>query len=216
MFTAIACLAPVIAANSFSKAVISGPARSDLQNWNYETVDIAPYLNAGKNTLAAVVTYMAEYAPFAQMHYQFGFIVQGDGDTEQVVNTNNTWKIFQNPAYSPVINDIPKLRTYIVMGAGDRVEAAKYPWGWEEPAFDDAAWTPAKPIGWPAKPRGLGTDGNWNLVARTIPFMEEIPQRLATVRRSEGVDVDDDFLQGKNAFTVHRNSKTVILCDQGH
>lgn len=198
------------------KAVVSGPARSDLQNWNYETVDIAPYLNAGKNTLAAVVTYMAEYAPFAQMNYQFGFIVQGDGDAEQVVNTNNTWKILQNPAYSPVINDIPKLRTYIVIGAGDRVDAAKYPWGWEETAFDDASWLPAKPVGWPAKPRGLGTDGNWNLVPRTIPLMEETPLRLATVRRAEGIDVDDDFLQGKNSFTVHRNHKAVILLDQGY
>ena len=26
-----------------------GPARSDLSNWNYETVDIAPYLRQGKN-----------------------------------------------------------------------------------------------------------------------------------------------------------------------
>lgn len=198
------------------KAVVSGPGRSDLQNWNYETVDIAPYLTSGKNTLAAVVTYMAEYAPFYQMHYQFGFIVQGDGDAEQVVNTNNSWKVYQNPAYSPVINDIPKLRTYIVVGAGDRVEAAKYPWGWEEPAFEDASWTAAKPVGWAAKPRGLGTDGNWNLVPRTIPLMEEIPQRLATVRRAEGVDVDDDFLQGKNSFTVHRNHKAVILLDQGY
>ncbi|GAB3931049.1 alpha-L-rhamnosidase N-terminal domain-containing protein [Larkinella terrae] len=198
------------------KAVVSGPARSDLQNWNYETVDIAPYLNAGKNTLAAVVTYMAEYAPFAQMNYQFGFIVQGDGDAEQVVNTNNTWKILQNPAYSPVINDIPKLRTYIVIGAGDRVDAARYPWGWEATAFDDAAWLPAKPVGWPAKPRGLGTDGNWNLVPRTIPLMEETPLRLTTVRRAEGVDVDDDFLKGKNSFTVHRNHKAVILLDQGY
>ncbi|MFD1145109.1 alpha-L-rhamnosidase C-terminal domain-containing protein [Larkinella insperata] len=198
------------------KAVVSGPARSDLQNWNYETVDLAPYLTSGKNTLAAVVTYMAEYAPFYQMHYQFGFIVQGDGDAEQVVNTNNTWKVYQNPAYSPVINDIPKLRTYIVVGAGDRVEGAKYPWGWQEPAFDDAGWSAAKPVGWAAKPRGLGTDGNWNLVPRTIPLMEEIPQRLATVRRAEGVDVADDFLQGKNSFAVHRNHKAVILCDQGH
>lgn len=198
------------------KAVVSGPARSDLQNWNYETVDIAPYLTSGKNTLAAVVTYMAEYAPFYQMHYQFGFIVQGDGDAEQLINTNNTWKVYQNPAYSPVINDIPKLRTYIVVGAGDRVEGAKYPWGWQEPAFDDAGWAAAKPVGWAAKPRGLGTDGNWNLVPRTIPLMEEFPQRLATVRRAEGVDVADDFLQGKNSFTVHRNHKAVILCDQGH
>ncbi|MFC5410172.1 family 78 glycoside hydrolase catalytic domain [Larkinella bovis] len=198
------------------KAVVSGPARSDLQNWHYETVDLAPYLTSGKNTLAAVVTYMAEYAPFYQMHYQFGFIVQGDGDAEQVVNTNNTWKVYQNPAYSPVINDIPKLRTYIVVGAGDRVEGAKYPWGWEEPAFDDAGWTAAKPVGWSAKPRGLGTDGNWNLVPRTIPLMEETPQRLATVRRAEGVDVDDDFLRGKNSFSVHRNHKAVLLLDQGH
>ncbi|MGA0555897.1 family 78 glycoside hydrolase catalytic domain [Larkinella sp. VNQ87] len=198
------------------KAVVAGPARSDLQNWNYETVDIAPYLNAGKNTLAAVVTYQAEYAPFYQMSYQFAFIVQGDGDAEQVVNTNNTWKVYQNPAYSPVINDIPKLRTYIVVGAGDRVAGDKYPWGWEQPGFDDAGWSAAKPVGWPAKPRGLGTDGNWNLVPRTIPLMDEVPQRLATVRRSEGIDVDDDFLQGKNSFTVHRNSKAVILCDQGH
>ena len=29
-----------------------GPARGDIYYWNYETVDLAPYLTAGKNTLA--------------------------------------------------------------------------------------------------------------------------------------------------------------------
>jgi hypothetical protein len=166
--TATGCL-------SMAKPSCSGPARSDLQNWNYETVDIAPYLTAGKNTLAAVVTYMAEYAPFAQMNYQFGFIVQGDGDAEQVVNTNKTWKIYQNLAYTPVINDIPKLRTYIVVGAGDRVDAARYPWGWEEPHSTTQRGLAAKPVGWPAKPRGFGTDGNWNLVHANHSIHGRIP-----------------------------------------
>ena len=44
-----------------------GPARSDLSNWNYETVDIAPYLRQGKNTLAAVVWNYGEKRPMAQM-----------------------------------------------------------------------------------------------------------------------------------------------------
>lgn len=30
-----------------------GPARGDIYNWNFETVDLAPYLIKGKNVLAA-------------------------------------------------------------------------------------------------------------------------------------------------------------------
>ncbi len=32
-----------------------GPARSDLYYWNYETVDLAPYLIAGKNVISTIV-----------------------------------------------------------------------------------------------------------------------------------------------------------------
>src|SRR5882724_4957037 len=32
-----------------------GPARSDLQHWHYETVDLAPLLHAGENVLASTV-----------------------------------------------------------------------------------------------------------------------------------------------------------------
>ncbi|GAB3890028.1 family 78 glycoside hydrolase catalytic domain [Spirosoma agri] len=198
------------------KSVAMGPARSDTQNWNYETIDLAPYLQAGRNVLAAQVWYMGEGAPFAQMSYQLGFLVQGDSDTEKVVNTDATWKIFQNPAYSPIKNDIPKLRTYIVVGDGDRVDAATYPWGWEQPSFDDKAWVAAKTLNFPAKPRGLGTDGNWGLVPRTIPMMTEKPLRLTTVRRSEHGKMDNAFLQGKSPVTISTNTKAVFLLDQGY
>ncbi|WP_420149844.1 family 78 glycoside hydrolase catalytic domain [Spirosoma sp.] len=198
------------------KSVALGPARSDLQNWNYETLDLAPYLQPGRNVLAAQVWYMGEGAPFAQMSYQLGFLLQGDGEVEKIANTDATWKIFQNPAYTPIKNDIPKLRTYIVAGDGDRVDAAQYPWGWEQLTFDDKAWVNAKPLNFPTKPRGLGTDGNWGLVPRTIPMMEENTVRLAAVRRSENGKMDNAFLQGKSPVTIPANTKAVFMLDQGH
>ncbi len=114
------------------KAVAIGPARSDPQHWNYETLDLAPFLVAGNNTLAAQVWYLGESAPVAQMSYQLGFVMQGDGEAEKIVNTNSSWRVFQNAAYSPVKNDIARLKTYIVIGDGDRVNASLYPWGWEQ------------------------------------------------------------------------------------
>ncbi|WP_460950118.1 family 78 glycoside hydrolase catalytic domain [Spirosoma daeguense] len=198
------------------KSVALGPARSDLQNWNYETIDLAPFLQAGRNVLAAQVWYMGEGAPFAQMSYQVGFLLQGDGDAEKVANTDAGWKVLQNLAYTPIKNDIPKLRTYIVMGDGDRVDAAKYPWGWELPTFDDKNWVAAKPFGFPTKPRGLGTDGNWGLVPRSIPMMEENVVQLNAVRRSENAKMDATFLQGKSPVTIPANTKAVFMLDQSY
>src|SRR5688572_6220820 len=43
------------------KLVSLGPARGDLTHWNFETVDIASYLQAGKNTIAARVWNEAEF-----------------------------------------------------------------------------------------------------------------------------------------------------------
>lgn len=197
------------------KAVAMGPARSDTQNWNYETIDLAPYLQAGRNVLAAQVWYMGEGAPFAQMSYQLGFIVQGDGALEKIANTDGSWKVLHNPAYTPIKNDIAKLRTYIVAGDGDRVDGALYPWGWEQLNYDDKAWVAAKTLFFPAKPRGLGTDGNWGLVPRKIPMMEDRPERLASVRRVENGRMDNAFLQGKAPVTVPANTKAVFLLDNG-
>ena len=196
------------------KAVAMGPARSDPQHWNYETLDLAPFLKAGPNTLAAQVWHLGESAPMAQMSYQLGFVMQGDGTAEKIVNTDGSWKVVQNSAYSPVKNDIARLKTYIVVGDGDRVDANTYPWGWEQPNFDDAAWSRARPTWFSAKPNGMGSDGNWGLVPRTIPPMTSSPLQLATVRRAKGVTVPADFLTGKAPFVIPANTKATILFDQ--
>ena len=70
-----------------------GPARSDVYNWAYETVDIASWLRKGSNTLASVVWNFGEYNPVAQMSFRkTAFILQGNGDREQIVNTNASWR----------------------------------------------------------------------------------------------------------------------------
>lgn len=58
------------------KEVCNGPARGDLANWNFETIDIAHYLRSGKNVLAAVVWNFAKFKPLAQMSNKTAFILQ--------------------------------------------------------------------------------------------------------------------------------------------
>lgn len=199
------------------KSIGLGPARSDPQHWMYDTYDLAPHLNKGKNTLAAQVWNMGEHAPYAQMTVQTGFIVQGQSDLEKTVNTNNSWKAFINKAYQPVINDIQKLKTYIVVGAGDRVDASKHPWGWEQAGFADTHWPQAVKPWFNAKTRGFGSDGNWMLVPRSIPMMEESLLRLHTIRRaSTNIKVTDGFLQGTAPLAIPKNQKATLLIDQSH
>ncbi len=196
------------------RAVGMGPARSDLQNWAYETIDLAPFLQAGTNVLAAQVWFLAESAPLAQLSYQIGFIMQGDTPAEEIANTNATWKAYRNPAYSPVKNDMARLRTYVVVGDGDRVDGQQYPWGWEQPAFADTSWKAASPLWFSAKTRTFGSDGNWGLVPRPIPPMEQGTVRLQRVRRAEGVAVPDSFLQGNRPVLIPARTRAVLLFDQ--
>ncbi|HUB62232.1 MAG TPA: family 78 glycoside hydrolase catalytic domain [Puia sp.] len=164
-------------------AVCSGPARGDLQHWNYETVDIARYLQAGSNVIAALVWNMGVYAPAAQISNQTAFLVQGDSQAEQVVNTGRNWKVMRDDAYHPCSTDIGRrLGVYKVTGPGDSVQGAAYPWGWEQPGYDDRGWPAAVGVTRPA-PWGSGTDNLWTLVPRAIPQMEERQQRIPLVRR---------------------------------
>src|SRR5258708_29319531 len=52
------------------KPICSGPARGDLYNWYFETVNLAPYLQQGTNVIAALVWNMGTYAPVAQVSNQ--------------------------------------------------------------------------------------------------------------------------------------------------
>ncbi len=198
------------------REVGDGPARGDTQHWYFDSFDLAPYLKTGKNVLAVQVWNMGEHAPVAQWSYHTGLIIEGDGPQEQIVNTDASWQVIQNPAYQPVINDIPKLWTYIVVGPGDRVDAAKYLWDWEQPDYDDRAWPKATAFGFPAKRHGYGTDGNWALMPRSIPQMQHYPVSISKIRRTSGLVNVQQQPGGSQQYRIPAGQKTTILLDQMH
>lgn len=197
------------------QAVCFGPARCDLGHWFYESIDIAPFLKPGKNLLAAVVWNFGEDKPWAQYTLKTALIVQGNSATEQIVNTGNTWKVFKNKAYQPASADAKEtLGQFIVVGPCDRVDAAQYPWNWENSSFNDVSWSLAKTID-VGHPRGVGTDINWVLTPRRIPLMEQKEQRFASIRRTSGTNIPEGFVSGSAKWIIPANQKVTILFDQG-
>ncbi len=191
-----------------------GPARGDLYHWRYETVDIAGHLKAGKNVLAAVVWNFGSYAAEAQIIYQTGFLLQGDSGAERIADSGALWKCVRNEAYQPLPVDRAQVPFYYVVGPGERLTAALYPWGWEQPEFDDSGWKAARAIG-PAAPReSLDSPSRWMLVPRPIPAMEEKPERLAVVRQSTGVSVPPAFPRQPARIRIPANTKATLLLDQ--
>jgi len=101
------------------KFVSLGPARGDIFHWNFETVDIAPYLQNGKNAIAAIVWNYGDMRPEAQISYQTGFILQGNSEAEKMINTDKTWKCRRDNSYAakePILT-----YTYYVAGPGETI-----------------------------------------------------------------------------------------------
>jgi alpha-L-rhamnosidase len=196
------------------KPAFFGPARSDLEHWPYESVDIASLLKPGKNVLAAVVWNFGELKPWAQFTIKTALIVQGNSVLEEIVNTDNSWKVLKDKAYSPAPAGSKETGgQFVVVGPCDKVDAALYPWGWETPGYEDKNWLTPRTLD-AAHPHGEGTDINWELTPRRIPLMEQVPQRFAKVRRTSGDPVPDSFLAGKTTLNIGANKKTTILFDQ--
>lgn len=206
------------------KAVCSGPARGDLYNWYFETIDIAPYLQAGDNLIAALVWNMGTDAPVAQVSNQTGLVVQGNGPLEEVVNTDSKWKVINNISYTPCSQDNgQRLRTYMVIGPGDEVDGNMYLWGWEQQRYDDSNWKLARQVTSPVTV-GYGTDNMWTLKPRNIPLMEEKMQRIEMVRRITGLEpgapstsmaaMSSNLKTGKDLLTIAPDKKVSILLDQ--
>ncbi len=199
--------------------VSSGPQRSDLMHWRYETVDLAPFLRDGRNVLAALVWNWGAERPVAQFSSHTGLLVQGDSEREAVANTGPEWKVLNDSGYQPVP---VRLQTYYASPPGEEVDGSKYPWGWQEANYSDESWVAAAGVaGGRARTQLRGTaatgeGGAWQLVPRSIPAMEENPVRFARVRRAEGVTASDAFLGGQSALTVPPRTHAVLLLDQSH
>jgi alpha-L-rhamnosidase len=196
------------------KLISIGPARGDMFYWNYETVDLAPYLVAGKNFIAAIVWNDGGYKPEAQISWRTGFILQGNTDVEGVVNTNNTWKCIRDDSYRPLSS--PEIVGYYVAGPGEAIDMRKHIKGWQKADFSDASWKNASAVNWRGgSPKGLRDASGWMLVPSSIPQMERTVQRMQSVRETTGVQTPLSFPASANPFTIPAKTKATVLVDNG-
>ena len=202
-----------------------GPSRGDILFWRFESFDLSPFLKPGANLLTALVWNFGTQAPAAQISDRTGFVVQGDGDAEQAVNTDSSWQCAPEPGHQPWPEGMTPLRKdepkYIVVGPGERLDAALYDWSWASPVVADATasrWKAAV-VSAGAFPRtisegpgySLTPDGR-QLVPDELPPMEYRQDDAGTVVKSEAAG----FLgfPASGPARVPANSKASLLIDR--
>jgi len=174
-----------------------GPARSDLANWNYETVDIAPYLKSGNNILAAIVWNYGGKGSVAQMGtHEVAFLLCAvNGDS--AFNTDENWQVLPDKAYTTF--DKFTVPGYFAASCGEQLNMERYPWGWQTGSEDSCyKWLPARQLDYAFD---KGTRDRWGrcLVARSIPQMELSPVSAGKI---------------KLPLTVKAHSEKEILIDR--
>jgi alpha-L-rhamnosidase len=182
-----------------------GPARGSWSAWNYETINIAKYLKAGANSIAAQVWNEAGFRPDWQNSVRTGFVIQGNTSAEEVMNTNNTWKCFTD-------NSIGVVWGYFVATNGEHVNMATAPpSNWNQTGFDDSAWPVAANL-FAAQPKGGINVFGYLLVPSILPQRDLKTQNITNVRRTSGMTVTSPLTL---PLTVPANTKAIILLDQG-
>lgn len=144
--------------------------RPDQQNTYYDEVDLAPYLQAGENTIAVLVWYRAGQGGYSQITTGNGglfFDARLSGSTPSTIASDDSWKFMVHPSFGPTTLLILNGQDYKWIAFPISYNAQVEPSGWTTAAFNDAAWSNAVKKGVPAV-------APWNkLVPRGIPFFKE-------------------------------------------
>ena len=194
-----------------------GPARSDLHHWNYETFDLAPFLAAGRNVIAANVWEFGIYAPLAQFTDRLAFLMEGNSKAESIVNTDKSWDVEQESGHTATRAMSDGMWNYYAGGPGERIDGTLYDWNWMDASTDSGHWVKAGfairesiyPEG--SRPLTVG-DSNWWVEPNPLPPMEYSEVPSGRVVRSS--------LPGETAFpssaaVVPANSDVALLIDAG-
>jgi len=194
--------------------ITDGPQISDARHWKFESLDIASFLNVGKNVLAVQVVNFAEEAPVYLMGKQTGLIVQGDDSISAVVNTDKAWKYLIDKSITPLVfkpGDPNLFYQYYAAGPLEKVDGANYPWGWQTSSYDDSTWQTSSTFatGAPFGVVGYG-DALRELEPRSIPLMERTLQKSGVIRRSAGLAKQPSGFP----ISIPANTTCSILIDQ--
>jgi hypothetical protein len=194
--------------------VLWGPAVGDIESWNYETVDIAPFLIPGDNIIASQVWNLGVLRGPRQITNRTAFILQGESKTEQLLNTNRSWLVTKDSGYFAIrMTDNITGKGYIA-GGTDSLVASKHPWGWESIAYNDSDWEHPIEIG-KGNHSGLNTwrGTPWKLQPRGIPFMEQKIEQIPHLLSVEGFNYKMSDYNGSLNMVIPPNTHAEILLD---
>ena len=194
-----------------------GPASSDLSHWKYETFDLRPFLRDGKNVIGATVWNFGVEAPLAQMTSRGGFILQGDGEAEQIANTDDSWQVESESGHGVSVSHFESLlHAYYAGPPGEIIDGRHYDWDWQSATTTSEAaatrWRKATTIGKGAARESSDSPTIWMLQPDPLPQMEytEVPAGRAVA--SSGVE--SQKLQG-TTFRIAARTKASVLFDAG-
>jgi alpha-L-rhamnosidase len=195
------------------KQVSLGPARGDLDHWNFESLDISAFLQIGMNIITAQVWNEGEWRAEGQISLRTGFILLGER-TSEILNTNKSWKCIRDHSIQP----LPfRIRTYYVAGPGELISMNDDLGDWQSAEFSDSSWKNAQIIS-SGIPKniigGYGTVNSWLLIPSIIPPMELRTQSLVKVSRSSGIDLAEGFPSAKRSISVPSHKVVTVLMDQ--
>ena len=153
-----------------------GPNHNDTY---YDELDLAPYLQKGENTIAALVWYFGREGFSHKDSKQFGFLLEN----EQFV-TDSTWRISTAEAFQSTGD--PQAN-YRLPESNLKFDARLANEEWIERSFNDESWALAKSVG----EKGVAP---WNnLVKRPIPFFKTFPLQKSDNLTKEGNTITVDL-----------------------
>jgi alpha-L-rhamnosidase len=212
------------------KRVGNGPAKSDLAHWRYESLDLGPFLHAGKNVLGATVWNFGTHGAVSQMSDRVGFLVHGSSEKERSADTDVSWDVEEEKGIATLKPELPGF--YYAAAPGERWDAGKIDWGWDAgETTGKSAWTKAMSLGRGALRFDRDAPNNWQLVADPLPAMEMKEVETQGVVRETGIDLPpfavgpDGRLDRRQmifglttmplSVDVNAHKKVSLLIDQG-
>lgn len=162
-----------------------GPAFSYPDSQYYETLDVTHLLHPGAANALGVLTHW-DGATKGHPAGTPGLIAQlevthADGTTEQVT-TDGTWKVLRGNWTLGSQRDLEGDQVDYV----ENVDGAHAPLGWDQPGYDDHAWTPATVLG----PAGTAP---WTQLISVRTRTVETPLRAVSLRTLANGSVVVDF-----------------------
>jgi hypothetical protein len=191
-----------------------GPSLSDLAHWKYERYDLAGLLSAGRNEITATVWNFGVLSPLAQISDRTAFVLEGETDGEQIVNTDKSWQVEEEKGLTLLPTPPNILRFYYVAEPAERIDGASFDWAWNDAVHSTGKWTNAASIGNAISRGAVLQNINWQLLPDSLPPMQLELTSVGRVVRASGIRPPWDFPNVAAEIPAH--SSVTLLLDQSH